>query len=218
MRSNHKNVAFIKGCVNFLIACKLLIFKWIYDVTFWLACSNEKICEVIVKLFMGAGWVYRDGTNYLYLTRFYTYFESYRYRLALLMIVHRLLFGALRYSYLMQFINKIRTNRDNCIILEFQLDDCQDLSFAKVITKIHNDVVEFEFINTGTTKEPFVCTYPIEFNVLTFPAGFKSPTPVEPQSLDLDELEEMVNPTRSVDEDQDQAPVELRQRIVEPDM
>jgi hypothetical protein len=214
MCKNPKNIAFIKGCVSLFVTYKLLIFKWIYDITFWLSCSNEKICEIIVKLFMGAGWVYRDGTKYLYLSRFCIDFESYRYRLALLMIANRILFGALRYSYLMKFIKKIRNNLDENIILEFQLHDCQDLSFAKIITKINDAVVEFKFINTGTNTESFVCTYPIEFNILKFPAEFQPPVSIEPQTLNLDELEAMIISTPLRNEDQDS--VELRRRFIEP--
>ncbi len=223
-KDNPKLIALIKACGNFLITCKLLIFKWIYDATFWLACYNEEICKLIVKAFMGAGWVYRDGTKYLYLTQFHVNFESYRYQLALLMIVHRILFGALRYSYLMQFINRVRSSVDDPVIFEFQLDDYSDLSFAKIITKITGQNVDFEFVPTGTQKKAFKCTYQIEFNVLTFPAEFDEPVPVEPPKMDINEIESLANSWKILDKNQnDEETVtnhddpELRQRIVEPD-
>lgn len=190
-------IKLIKTVGGFLILCKLLILRWIYDmVLFIVNNTGERFCGYLVKLTNTAGWVYRDGNEYLYLTKFYTNTgKNYRYRMALLMIIQRCIHGALRYGDIKQFIEK--NSKPECIfpiVFEFRLDNSQDLSFAKVITFIdENEEIEIAFEPSKKDAEAFTHKYPILFNVIGFPPGFTKPETQIKSDISLKELEETAN-------------------------
>jgi hypothetical protein len=213
-KDNPRLVALVKTCINFLITCKLLLFKWLYDATIFLATNtNEKVCGWIVKSLLGVGWVYRDGSDYVYLTRFWAnpgdYHQSYCFRLTLVMIAQRVLFGALRFSWLMKYIRSVQSVKQDEITLEFLVDNAKDLSWARMrMTIYNNDTVTLHFNPVSSTRPEFSITYPVEFNVLSFPAGFVIPSQKpEPATIDLTELENSANPKRwkILDKNQDES-------------
>lgn len=229
-------IAVIKACIGFLITCKIMLSKWLYNFALFMATNtNENLCGWIVKSLIGAGWVYRDGSDYVYLTQFWANpGESYRFRLALIMIAQRMLVGGLRYSWLMNFINSVQRDKSKQVELEFQLYNSSDLSWGELSMIIDKDNdIGLQFTSHETNRPGFFTIYPVEFNVLRFPAGFKEPIPQDPVSVDLTELEAsaMINRWKILNKNQDESGASgsesesvsdhkddgLRQRVVEPE-
>ena len=208
----------IKVVVGFLILCKLMCSRWIYAAAVWLAYNaGERICGWILTCTIGAGWVYRDGGCYLYLTRFYLNpGVSAKNRLGLIMLAQRAIFGAMRYDDIKKFATHKRHHDARFpIVLEFQMNEYPSLDFGIVSCTINeSDEVAFIYFPGTGDRQKFEHEYHIMMNVLDFPKGFVKPITAKIETgLILSEIEKIAEepeeePEKTHDEDPEEEPQE----------
>jgi hypothetical protein len=192
-----------------MLTCKIFLTQYCHDwVWFIITTASESVCERIVKCFWyaSASYVIRDEGRYYSLLRVFLNESNHTARMTLLMLMHRFLYGFVRYDEIMKYVIWARSpmplGRLAPVSLAFRMDEYPSLASGTVWTQLvfYDNTVEFDYRpGMNEKREGFHCVYELMFNTFKFPTGLKKPVEIENPVIDLAELEATANETSDDD-------------------